>query len=311
MLPIDPFHTPVLPAEVLAALQPQPGGVFIDATLGGGGHALSLLQASQPGGRLLGIDADPDALQVAQKRFAKSSVAGSAYTLLHANFANIGALARAHGFTDVDGVLFDLGVSSHQLDTAERGFSFHADAPLDMRLDPTSGLSAADLVAELDETALADLIFRYGEERFSRRIARRIVEQRREHAIKTTGELAELIRRAIPARGGHSRIHPATRTFQALRIAVNNELVHLEQALPQAVDLLRTGGRLVVISFHSLEDRIVKQFMRAESGYGGSEAPDQPVRLLIVTKKPITPGAAEVSANPRSRSARLRIAERL
>ncbi len=314
MSPMESFHMSVLPAEVLAGLQPQPGGVFIDGTLGGGGHALALLHASQPGGRLLGIDADPDALQSVQQRFsvfACAGVAASAYTLLHGNFASIGTLARAYGFADVDGVLFDLGVSSYQLDTPERGFSFLADAPLDMRLDPTQGSSAADLVAELDATALADLIFRYGEERFSRRIARRIVERRRERPIETTGDLADLVMRSMPARGGRSRIHPATRTFQALRIAVNDELAHLEEALPQAVDLLRPGGRLAVISFHSLEDRIVKQFMRAESGYGGSEAADQPVRLRILTKKPIVPGAAELAANPRSRSARLRIAEKI
>jgi 16S rRNA (cytosine1402-N4)-methyltransferase len=212
----------------------------------------------------------------------------------------------------VDGILLDLGVSSHQLDTPERGFAFGSDGPLDMRLDPTSGPTAADLVNNLDERELADLIYHYGEERASRRIARWIVEQRQQQPFTTTGELATLVARAVRRSSkGRQSIHPATRTFQALRIAVNRELEQLEAALPQAVELLQPGGRLAVISFHSLEDRIVKTFFRAESGYGGSEAPDQPVRLRIITKKPLEASEDEVRANPRSRSARLRVAERL
>jgi 16S rRNA (cytosine1402-N4)-methyltransferase len=298
-----------LPAELLAAIAPRPGGRFIDGTLGGGGHALALLQAAQPGGALLGIDADPAALAAALARLQAAGLPAASYTLHHGRFGDMATIAQAHGFTAVDGILLDLGVSSHQLDTAARGFSFGADAPLDMRLDPTRGPTAADLVNSLDETALADIIYRYGEERGSRRIARLIVAQRERSPISTTGELAALAARAV-GRGGRDRIHPATRTFQALRIAVNGELEQLEAALPQALDLLGPGGRLAVISFHSLEDRIVKRFFRAESGYGGSMN-EKPPRLRIITKKPIEAGAAEQQANPRARSAKLRVAERI
>jgi 16S rRNA (cytosine1402-N4)-methyltransferase len=312
-------HTPVLPAEVLTALQPQPGGRYIDGTVGGGGHAATLLHRIQPDGRLLGIDADPAAIQAARANFASRSdtISSEAYTLCQGHFDEIGDLARTYGFEGVDGILFDLGVSSYQLDTPERGFAFSAGGPLDMRLDPTQGATAADLLQRLSEQELADIIYRYGEERYSRRIARRIVERRRQQPLTTTGELAELVRQAVPGRSStpqhrrRSQIHPATRTFQALRIAVNRELERLAAALPQAVALLRPGGRIAVISFHSLEDRIVKQFFRAESGYGGSEALPIPVRLQIVTKKPIEPGEAELQVNPRSRSAKLRVAERV
>jgi 16S rRNA (cytosine1402-N4)-methyltransferase len=310
----DYAHTPVLLDAVVEALQLAPGARCIDGTLGGGGHAAALLQAIQPGGRLLGIDADPAALRAAEARFA-ALPAGAAppgsYTLVHDNFVQLGAIARTYNFAAVDGILLDLGVSSYQLDTPERGFSFGSAGPLDMRLDPTQGPTAADLLAELGERELADVIYRYGEERKSRRIARFIVEARQRQPLSTTAHLAALVLRALggpPRRGG---IHPATRTFQALRIAVNRELAHLEAALPQAVELLRPGGRLAVISFHSLEDRIVKTFFRAESGYGGSEAPDQPVRLRIITRKPIVASDDEQQANPRSRSARLRVAERI
>lgn len=302
-------HISVLPDEVQQALQPRPGGVYLDGTLGGGGHALALLRAAQPGGRLLGIDADAAAITAAGARLQQAGLPPSSYTLHHGRFGDLAAVARAHSFSAVDGILLDLGVSSHQLDTAERGFSFSADGPLDMRLDPSRGATAADLVNTLHETDLADLIFRYGEERHSRRIARAIAERRRSAPFTRTAELAALVARAA-GRGGHDRIHPATRTFQALRIAVNAELDQLESALPQAIDLLRPGGRLAVISFHSLEDRIVKLFFRAESGYGGS-ANERPVRLRIITRKPVEAGEAEVAANPRSRSAKLRVAERL
>ena len=287
-------HVPVLLDEVLSGLAPRSGGRYLDGPLGGGGHAAAVLEASAPDGRLLGIDADPAALAAAGARLA------------HGNFREIGKLAREHGFDSVDGLLLDLGVSSYQLDTPERGFSFAADAPLDMRLDPTGGASAADLVNQTPESELADLIYRYGEERGSRRVARFIAEARRRRPIETTGELAELVARALGGR--HGKIHPATRTFQALRIAVNRELESLEAALPQAVELLAPGGRLAVISFHSLEDRIVKLFFRSESGYGGSM---QPARLQIITRKPIEAGEQESRANPRSRSAKLRIAERV
>jgi 16S rRNA (cytosine1402-N4)-methyltransferase len=303
-------HTPVLLNEVVAALQPRLGGIYADGTLGGGGHAAALLKQSQPGGQLFGIDADPTALQVTQARLA-AVAPPECFVLVHGKFGGFGELAREQGFTAFDGIVFDLGVSSHQLDTPERGFSFAHDGPLDMRLDPTQGPSAADLLATLPEQELADLIYRYGEERASRQIARRIVARRSQQPLQTTGELASLVAQAVRRPGRRERIHPATRTFQALRIAVNHELNQLEAALPQAVELLRPGGRLAVISFHSLEDRIVKLFFRAESGYGGSEAPERPVRLRIITKKPIEPGDEELLANPRSRSAKLRVAERI
>jgi 16S rRNA (cytosine1402-N4)-methyltransferase len=300
-------HVSVLPQEVLDALAPRPGGVYIDGTIGGGGHAQALLAAAQPGGRLLGIDADPTALAAAQARLTAAALPEQ--TLHHGHFGELAEIAQAHGFTEVDGILLDLGVSSHQLDTPARGFSFSADGPLDMRLDPTGGPTAADLVNSLDAVALADLIYRYGEERSSRRIARLIVERRAQTPLTGTAELAALVARAARG-GGRERIHPATRTFQALRIAVNGELDQLEQALPQALALLRSGGRLAVISFHSLEDRIVKLFFRAESGYGGNLNERTP-RLRIITRKPLEAGADELARNPRARSAKLRVAERL
>lgn len=298
-----PFrHIPVLAGAVRTGLAPRPGGRYIDGTVGGGGHAAMLLEDSSPDGQLLGIDADPAALAAAQAHLQSF---GERVTLLHGNFDDLANLARSAGFSMVDGVLLDLGVSSHQLDTPQRGFSFQTDAALDMRLDPTGGATAADLVNGLPEAELADLIYRYGEERGSRRIARVIAEARRTRPIETTAQLAALVARALYGR--HGKIHPATRTFQALRIAVNQELENLEAALPQAVELLAPGGRLAVISFHSLEDRIVKQFMRTESGYGGKQLR----RLSIITKKPLEADPLELQANPRSRSAKLRIAEKV
>jgi 16S rRNA (cytosine1402-N4)-methyltransferase len=296
-------HTPALLNEVIAGLAPQTGGRYIDGTLGGAGHAAAILEASAPDGRLLGIDADPAALAAGRIRLAPY---GGRAVLAHGNFRDLAQHVRANGFEPADGILLDLGVSSHQLDTPERGFSFMADAPLDMRMDPTGGETAADLVDELAESELADLIYRYGEERGSRRIARAIAAARRTGRIATTGALAEIVARALGGR--HGKIHPATRTFQALRIAVNRELESLESALPQAVELLAPGGRLAVIAFHSLEDRIVKQFFRAESGYGGAAGPSH---LRIITQKPIEAGPTEAHANPRARSAKLRIAERI
>jgi 16S rRNA (cytosine1402-N4)-methyltransferase len=296
-------HVPVLLAEVIAGLAPRPGGRYIDGTLGGGGHAAAILEASAPDGRLLGIDADPAALAAAGARLAPF---GARATLVHGNFRDLVGLAQVAETVPVDGILLDLGISSYQLDTPERGFSFQADAPLDMRMDPTADETAADLVNTVPEGALADLIYRYGEERGSRRIARLIAEARRKRPITTTGQLAAIVERALGGRRG--KVHPATRTFQGLRIAVNRELESLEAVLPQAVELLRPGGRLAVIAFHSLEDRIVKQFFRRESGYGGAEVS---ARLRIVTKKPIEAGEEEARANPRARSAKLRIAERI
>lgn len=293
----------------MSALAPQPGGRFIDATVGAGGHAAGLLAATAPDGRLLGLDRDPAALVVARERL---NAYGERVRLVQAGFADLAAIARTHQFVPVDGILFDLGLSSLQLADPNRGFSFQAEGPLDMRFDPTQDLTAADLVNELPMDDLAELLYQYGEERESRRIAHAIVQAR---PIRTTRQLAEVVARAVGGRRRH--IHPATRTFQALRIAVNDELAQLQAALPQAVALLRPGGRLAVITFHSLEDRIVKEFMRRESRDCICE-PGLPVcvcghtaSLRLIMRKPITPSVEEVQANPRSRSAKLRVAEKV
>lgn len=308
----SPFrHISVLLSEVIATLAPHAGGRYIDGTLGGGGHALAILAASSPDGLLLGIDTDPAALAAAQERLAPYS---DRATFVHGNFGQISQLAQVHGFGEVDGILLDLGVSSHQLDTAERGFSFMHDAPLDMRLDPTEGETAADLVNELPEADLADTIYRYGEEHGSRRVAHAIVEARRTARIETTLALAGLVERALGGRKG--KIHPATKTFQGLRIAVNRELEQLEAVLPQAIALLKPGGRLAIITFHSLEDRIVKLYIRAESGRptidqreAGYQEREPTIRMLQT--KPIVPGDNEQQSNPRSRSAKLRVVEKI
>lgn len=301
-------HTPVLLAEVLAALDPKPGSQFIDATAGGGGHSEALLMASAPDGRVLSIDADPAAIARVRARlqpFAQRSV------VVQANFRQLHAVAHKHGFVLIDGIIFDLGFSSDQLADGKRGFSWQRDGPLDMRFDPTQPVTAADLVNDLSEQELAKLIATYGEERFAKRIAKAIVAAR---PLYTTGELAAVIESTVGRRG---RLHPATRTFQALRIAVNNELEALKDVLPQAVQLLRPGGRLAVISFHSLEDRIVKQFMQREAR-DCICPPEVPVcrchhkaSLRLIARKPVRPLPTEIAHNPRSRSARLRIAERL
>lgn len=300
-------HIPVLYHQVLAGLRIRPGGLYIDATFGAGGHATGILEASAPDGRLLGIDADPEAIA-----YAKQAMAAFADRLIlqTGNFRDMKALATTLGFEQVDGVLMDLGLSSRQLADPDRGFAFLHDGPLDMRLDPSRGRIAADLVNHLPEAELADLIWRYGEERRSRRIARAIVAAR---PVITTGQLADLVSRAL---GRREKIHPATRTFQALRIAVNDELAALGQALPLARDLLRPGGRLAVISFHSLEDRLTKNFFRQESR--DCICPPEALictcqhraSLRIINRKPLRPQPDEVARNPRSRSARLRIAER-
>ena len=304
----------VLPEETVAGLAPHAGGHYIDGTLGGAGHTALILERSQPDGRVLGIDADPAALRRAAERLP-SEVASSRLIMRQGNFAQMGALAREAGFTPVDGIVLDLGLSSDQLADRERGFSFAADAPLDMRFDPTSGQPASDLVNELDETELADLLWRYGEERRSRAIARRIVEARRRAPIERTGELAQIVASVVHGRPGG--IHPATRTFQALRIAVNDELGSLETVLPAALDVLAPGGRIAVISFHSLEDRIVKHFFQAEER-GCICPPELPAcvcgrspRLRILTRHPVTAGDDELARNPRARSAKLRVAERI
>ena len=308
------IHISVMPGETLDALRPQPGGVFIDGTLGGAGHTVLLLERIGSSGRVLAIDADPQALARAEARLGEAVAAGR-LLLRHGNFRQMGELARAAGLAPVDGILLDLGLSSDQLAARERGFSFAADGALDMRFDPTSGESAADLVNTRSEADLADIFWRYGEERFSRPIARRIVEARGQKPITRADELARLVAGVVHGRPGG--VHPATRVFQALRIAVNDELGSLEAALPVAVETLKPGRRLAVISFHSLEDRIVKQFFQREQRgcICPPEAPQcvcgrQP-RLRIITRHPLAPSEAEVSANPRARSAKLRVAERL
>ena len=303
-----------MPRETLEALQPHAGGCYLDGTLGGAGHTRLLLDASAPDGRVLAIDADPLALERARALLTEA-VANERLTLVHGNFARMGEIAAAADFTPVDGALLDLGLSSDQLADRERGFSFAQDAPLDMRFDTTRGVSAADLVNTLPGDELADLLWRYGEERRSRAIARRIVETRERQPITRTGELARLVAGVVHGRPGG--IHPATRTFQALRIAVNDELGSLEAALPAALELLKPGGRLVVISFHSLEDRIVKRFFQQEER-GCVCPPELPEcvcgrtpRLRIITRHPLVASDDEVATNPRARSAKLRVAEKI
>lgn len=291
-----PTHVPVLVNQTIEGLNPQPGERFIDCTVGLGGHASAILDRILPDGKILGIDADPQAIQLANARLAHY---GEAIILVNDNFINIEDICHQHNFHPVDGILFDLGVCSLQLDTAQRGFSFHLEAPLDMRFNTNQGLTADDLVNTLGEQELARILREYGEERRSRKIAQRIVQNR---PIHTTSKLARVVKQVLGSK--HARIHPATRTFMALRIAVNGELENLETALGQTVNLLRPGGRLAVISYHSLEDRIVKQFMRRESS---TEMPT----LKLISRKVIRPTSLETKSNPRSRSAKLRIAERL
>lgn len=300
-------HVSVLPQETRHGLALKPGGRYIDGTVGGGGHSESILSAA-PDVELLGLDADPAAIERAALRLAPF---GARVKLVNANFARLGEVARAHGFDQVDGVVLDLGLSSDQLEDRERGFGFQTGGPLDMRFDPTRGETAADLVNNLDQDELADLIYRYGEDPASRKIARALVAAR---PILTAQQLADAIEQALGRRG---RIHPATLTFQALRIAVNDELGSLMSVLPQATEVLKPGGRLAVISFHSLEDRIVKEYFRSASRerlVQPDDRPDQlarPATLKLITRKPIVPGDDEVAVNSRARSAKLRIAEKL
>ena len=305
----DRPHQPVLYKEIIHALQPQNGGRYVDGTLGAGGHARGILEASAPDGQLLGLDVDPQALALARKTLAPYE---QRTHLVQASYISLSRQLDQLGWKAVDGIVLDLGVSSMQFDTPERGFSFMNDAPLDMRFGPSMLQSAADLVNEYSESELADLIYRYGEERDSRKIARAIVRAR---PLQTTRELAAVIEAVSPRRG--ERIHPATRTFQALRIAVNEELASVEAVLPQALAGLRSGGRLAVISFHSLEDRIVKDFFREQSKdlinppYEQIYAEERKATLKEVNRKPITPGEDEIKSNPRARSAKLRIAENM
>jgi 16S rRNA (cytosine1402-N4)-methyltransferase len=289
-------HAPVMTAEVLGFLRPGGGGLFVDCTIGLGGHAQALLEAGAS--RIVGLDRDRAALAAARVTLARWL---DRVDLVHADYRDLDAVLDQRGVQLIDGALADLGVSSMQLDDAGRGFSFQRDEPLDMRMDQSSGAAVADVLAHVDERELADIIFKYGEERFSRRIARAIVAARQDAAIVTTGRLAAIVRRAIPRRGP-ARIDPATRTFQALRIWVNRELDGIDQFLQAAVKRLREGARLAVIAFHSLEDRIVKHTFRDLRSAG---------QIRVLTKKPVVPGDEEVHANPRARSAKLRAAERL
>ena len=288
-----PAHTPVMVNETIEGLRPGCGGNFVDCTVGCGGHARAILERISPTGKLLGIDSDPEAIRIAQDSLSDY---GEAVVLVNDSFVNLRSICEEHDFHSVDGILFDLGVSSMQLDTAERGFSFQREAPLDMRFDPSRELTASDIVNTFPERELAHILKEYGEERYSRRIARHIVSSR---PITSTLRLAQVVQQVLGSK--RSRIHPATRTFMALRIAVNEELQSLSLALEQTINLLRLQGRLVVVSYHSLEDRIVKHFMRSKaSNYA----------LKLISRKVIRPTSLEIESNQRSRSARLRIAER-
>lgn len=306
-------HLSVLPDEVIRFLEPADGKTYLDGTLGGGGHA-SLILEKAPGAFLIGIDRDQAALGAAGARLAGY---GDQVRLLHGDFADVAELLGNLGIAALDGFILDLGVSSHQLDTRERGFSFQQDAPLDMRMDTSSGETAADLVNELPETELERIISEYGEERWAKRIASFIVKERAESLITTTFRLVDIIKGAVPKAKWDERIHPATRTFQALRIAVNSELESLERGMRAALDLLKPGGRGVIISFHSLEDRIVKHIFR-EYAEGCTCPRQMPVcvcgkqpRVKVLTGRPVTATGAETETNPRARSAKLRAVEKL
>ena len=299
----EPVHIPVLLSEVLAWLAPRPGGRYVDATVNGGGHCSALLDASAPDGRVLGIDRDPAIIAALRARRA-DAIAGGRLLLANGSFAALGEVIAAHDFAPVGGVLFDLGLSSFHLDASARGFSFLRDEPLDMRFDPADDSleTAADILASRGADELTELFRTYGEERFASRVARTVVARRRSAPLRRTGELLAAIEQSLPAAVRWRASRDAARIFQALRIATNDELGAVAEALPQAVAALAPGGRLVVISFHSLEDRLVKHFIREHARAG---------QLRILTKKPISPTAEEIAANPRAASAKLRAAEKL
>lgn len=305
-------HQPVLLEEAIAALAIQPAGIYVDGTFGRGGHARAILERLGPTGRLFAMDKDPAAEQAARDQFGSDT----RFTIVGGSFSMLEQLAQSHGVSGrIDGILLDLGVSSPQLDDPERGFSFQQDGPLDMRMDPAHGQSAADWLAEVDERTLDGVLRDLGEERFHRRVARAIVTARTSQPLRSTAALAELVSKAVPTREKNK--HPATRTFQAIRIYINRELEDLQACLEQAVRVLAAAGRLVVISFHSLEDRIVKRFMREQSRGRDDLPPDLPIPAqelgvtLRVLGKARRPSEAECAANPRARSAVLRVAERL
>ncbi len=305
-------HLPVLLAETVDLLQPVSGGSYVDGTLGGGGHAEAILERSSPDGRLLGLDLDPEAIARAQRRLNRF---GDRVVLVNESFANLERVVRWEGFAPANGIVLDLGLSSYQLASPERGFAIREEAPLDMRFNPRSAVpSAKDLLTRLSLAELVDVLRRYGEEPHAKAIARAIVERRERKPFVSTTDLAATIERVVPRRG---RIHPATRTFQALRIAVNRELEALEEALPQAIEVLAPGGRLAIISFHSLEDRIVKHFFTdlarsciCPPGLPVCVCGHQPT-VRLVTRRGVRPSEREVATNPRSRSATLRVVEKL
>lgn len=308
------YHKPVLVRETLTLLDPRESGVFVDATLGGGGHAVEILERVGPDGVLIGIDRDPDAIEYARERLKNYS---ERVILVQGNYQDIGKILTSIGITEIDGAIFDLGVSSHQLD-ADRGFTFQRDEELDMRMNPEEiTLSARDIVNTYNEFDLADVIWKYGEERYSRRIARAIISRREIEPITRTKELAEIVWNAVPAQYRHGEIHPATRSFQAIRIRVNRELEAIEKAIPAAINMLKTGGKICVISFHSLEDRIIKNLFRKFSGRCECSPRMPECRcgavdiLKVLTNKPVIAGEDEVRENPRSRSAKLRCAMRV
>jgi 16S rRNA (cytosine1402-N4)-methyltransferase len=307
-------HESVLAAETLALLAPAEGETFVDGTLGAGGHAEALLEAVGPSGRVVGIDRDPEALEIARDRLASY---GDAFVTVHGNHQDLAKHLASLNIETVDGILLDLGVSSMQLDRPHRGFSFRHDGPLDMRMDSTSGPSAAEFLATVEEDELSRILWRYGEERRSRAIARAVVAARSESPIETTRQLAEIVERTLGPAARRFKIHPATRTFLALRVALNNELDDLQATLEQAVDALASGGRLAVISFHSLEDRVVKHTLRSLANrctcpprlpVCGCNRPDL---VALLTARPVCAGADEVARNPRARSAKLRGVRRL
>ncbi len=297
---MNDVHVPVLVEEICQWLSPKPGGIYVDCTLGVGGTSLKILESSGNNAYILGLDRDSEALALAKKNLA---FYGSQVRLFNGNYSHLMEFVQQAGFEKVDGVVFDLGVSSLQLDTPERGFSFASDGPLDMRMNQTQGPTAADLIKVIPEKELADVLFEYGEERFSRRIARAIVESRKTFPMETTQALVAVIKSAVPSAYRKGRIHCATRTFQALRIRVNQELEFLRPAIEDAVSLLKEGGRLCVVAFHSLEDRVVKHTFRAL-------AQGKPPKISVLTKKPVTASQEEIQRNPRSRSAKLRVVER-
>lgn len=308
------YHLSVLAHEVIEQLAPRPGGIYLDGTLGGGGHSELILEKIVPGGVLFGIDQDPEALAAATVRLARF---GNSFRPVAGQFGDLELLLRQQGVEAVDGIVLDLGVSSHQLDSAARGFSFRLDGPLDMRMNGTGGATAAELLQELSAAELERIIRDFGEERWAKKIALRIEQVRRQTPLTSTLQLADLVYHAIPRRFHEERIHPATRTFQALRIAVNAELEQVEKGVRSGLSLLRAGGRMAVISFHSLEDRLVKQLFRAAAT--GCVCPprlpccvcNQQPQVRLITGKPVIATAAERELNPRSRSAKLRVAEKL